>query len=512
MTASLALEVPELEALSPAEVAELLGLLTPAERARLDEALVPDAPAILTFREFVDRANPRFQWYDHCVWLAAVLQRVADDELLRVIIGAPPRHGKSEEVSRLFTAYYLYRHPERWVGLASYAAELAQTLSRNARDNYVRAGCAVRDDVTAAKHWETTAGGGMWAAGFGGPITGKGAHLLLIDDPIKNAEEAASETVGRRNRDWYRSTFYTRAEPGAAIIVMQTRWPGPGDLVGWLFEEEAEDEPEHWHVVLLEAEKEAEPPAIPATCTLEPDPRAPGEALCPARYPIERLKKIARRIGTFFYSALFQQRPRPRGGEMFPRDLATIVPAAPAGLRWLRYWDKAGTEGGGAYTSGVKMAIGPDDRVYVGDVVRKQVGSDARKRLMRQTAALDGVEVTVWMEQEPGSGGKESAEADIKLLAGFDVHAETATGDKVTRADPFAAQWQAGNVRLVAGAWNKAYLDEMEAAPHGKYKDQMDASSGAFNRLANSGAGLLDFYRDQAKAHQASKEQTHASA
>lgn len=441
----------------------------------------------MSFVEFVARVNPRFVWYDHCRRLAAVLQRVADGELTRVIIAAPPRHGKSEQVSRLFSAYYLYRHPERWVGMTSYAADLAYTLSRAARDNYTRAGGAIRDDAGAVKHWETGEGGGLWAAGFGGPITGKGAHLAIIDDPIKNAEEAASATIGERNRDWYRSTLYTRLEPGAAVIVMQTRWPGPGDLIGWLFEQETDgDEAEHWHVVSFEAEKEAELPEIPATCTLEPDPRAVGQALCPERYPLERLKKIARAIGSFFYAALFQQRPRARTGNMFPRHLATIIPAAPAGIRWVRYWDKAGTADGGKYSAGVKIGIDPDGLVIVGDVQRKQLGSHERNQLMRQTAELDGTATTIWTEQEPGSGGKESAEATIKLLAGFSVHADKVTGDKATRAEPFAAQWQAGNVRLVKGAWNTAYLDELEAFPTGTFSDQTDASSGAFNKCARS--------------------------
>ena len=467
------------------ELPELLGYLTPEEQQELD-ALLDNAP--LSFRDFVTRVNPRFVWYDHCVRLAAVLQRVADRELRRVLIAMPPRHGKSELVTRLFPAYCLYRRPDQWVAISSYAADLAHALSRNARSYYLAARGQMADDAAAMKMWETGQGGGLWACGVGGPATGRGFHVGIIDDPVKNAEEAASETIGKRNRDWYASTWYTREEPDGAMIIVQTRWPGPGDLIAHVLaleETDAEDEePEHWHVVLMEAEKESEPPELPATCMLEPDPRPVGAPLCPERYPQARLKKIATKIGSFFYSALFQQRPRPRTGRMFPKELAQILDAPSAGLRWIRYWDKAGTEGGGAATASVKMAIAPNGLVWIGDSVNAHLGDIARNLRIRQTAELDGPAVSIWIEQEPGSGGKESGQISIRQLAGYDVHVEAPTGDKVTRARHLAAQWQAGNVRLVAGAWNRGYLDRMDASPDAKEKDDMDASSGAFNKLA----------------------------
>src|SRR5690606_21222806 len=117
----------------------------------------------LSYRDFVSLVNPRFRWYRHAEALAAVLQRVADGEVSRLMVFMPPRHGKSEEVSRLFPAYYLLRHPAHWVGLSSYAADLAYTFSRAARDNYQRAGGAVRRDAAGVTHWETGGGGGMWA-------------------------------------------------------------------------------------------------------------------------------------------------------------------------------------------------------------------------------------------------------------------------------------------------------------------------------------------------------------
>ena len=179
----------------------------------------PNKP--LTFRQFIKLVNPKYKFYAHVEKLIVVLQRVADGEISRLMVFMPPRHSKSESVSRLFTAYYLYRYPDRWVGLCSYADALASTLSRNARENYKEAGGTLSQDAGAVHHWETGKGGGFWASGVGGPATGKGFHLGVIDDPVKNDEEAQSLTIRQRNKDWYLSTFYTREEPGAAIVVVQ---------------------------------------------------------------------------------------------------------------------------------------------------------------------------------------------------------------------------------------------------------------------------------------------------
>lgn len=285
----------------------------------------------LTFRAFVDLVNPRYVWYKHCQVLADVLQRVADGDLRRVMVFMPPRHGKSELVSRLFSAYYLYRHPDHFVGINSYAADLAYTFSRSARDNFTRAGGVLRDDASAVKHWLTTNDGGLWAAGVGGPITGKGGHLLIIDDPLKNAEEAASETIRAKHKDWYGSTLYTRLEPSGSLVVVQTRW-NEDDLSGYLLDNEKE-EPEYWHIVNMPAIADNDPLDFPVSCTIEPDDRIDGAALCPERFPIERLNKIRANpsVTEYFFSALFQQKPTPKSGNFFHRDWFTIVEVAPRG-------------------------------------------------------------------------------------------------------------------------------------------------------------------------------------
>jgi predicted phage terminase large subunit-like protein len=448
----------------------------------------------ISFREFVGKVNPRYRWYRHCEVLADVLQRVADGEIKRLMVFMPPRHSKSETVSRLFAAYFLYRYPQKWVGITSYSAELAYTLSRNARENYRKIGGQVNEEASAVKHWETGKGGGLWAAGVGGSITGKGWGLGLIDDPIKNAEDAASDVIRAKQQDWYSSTFYTREEPWSdtdpqsALIVIQTRWH-EADLSGWLLaEEKNDDDPERWHIVNLPAiAEEADPNQFPATCAIEPDWRKSGEALCPERRPLEKLLKICKRIGSYFFDSLFQQRPSAKEGEFFKMDKVEIVDAAPANLRRCRAWDLAATKVGGAFTCGTKVGVDSSGIYFVEDVKRGQWSADGVRSELRSTAVEDGQSVRIHLPQDPGQAGKDQAEQLVRHLAGFNVKAEPVSGSKEARAFSFAAQWNAGNVKLIKGPWNKAFKEELRQFPRGKFKDQVDSGSDAFNELALGG-------------------------
>ncbi len=444
----------------------------------------------LTFRAFVDSVNPRYVWYKHCQVLADVLQRVADGELRRVMVFMPPRHGKSELVSRLFSAYYLYRHPGRFVGINSYAADLAYTFSRSARDNFTRSGGAIRDDAGAVKHWLTTADGGLWAAGVGGPITGKGFNLGIIDDPLKNAEEASSETIRAKHKDWYGSTFYTRLEPAGSLVVVQTRW-NEDDLSGYLLSEER-DEPERWHIVNMPAIAEDEPQEFPPSCTIEPDERLPGEPLNPERYPLARLNTIAAKIGEYFFGSLYQQRPTPKSGNFFKREWFKPTPIAPLYSDRVRYWDISAAKSGGTgdWSVGTLVARDTQGRYYIEDVQRFQRQPFERNKEIKRIAATDkdrleplANQPTIYIEQPPGLG-IEASDNLIRELAGYIVYADPVRKDKETRAEPFKAQCQAGNVFVVTADWNRTWYAELESFPNGKHDDQVDSASSGFLKLA----------------------------
>jgi predicted phage terminase large subunit-like protein len=197
---------------------------------------------------------------------------------------------------------------------------------------------------------------------------------------------------------------------------------------------------------------------------------------------VERDKLV---MGAYAVAGQFQQLPAPRSGATFEWHKFEIVKALPVKpIKTVRYWDKAGTKDGGARTAGVKMSVYRDGTYYVVDVVAGQWEAAARERIIKQTAQLDGHAVEIWVEEEGGSGGKESAQSTIKNLAGYNIRSDRPTGDKALRAEPYAVQVGAGNVKILEGAWNKLFIDEHKTFPRGKYKDQIDAASGAFSKTA----------------------------
>jgi len=284
----------------------------------------------LLFRDFICAAFPTFQFHRLSELLIDLLQQVADGQLTRLIVCCPPRHGKSQLVSRLFPAYWVSRHPELFCAIASYSGELAYAHSREARHYYRVTGHALSKDSAAVGNWLTPQRGGCIAAGVNGPFTGKGYNLGIIDDPYKGPGDAKSALQRERLIDWLKSVWFTRAEPGltaegallpAAQVVVQTRWDHH-DMTAWLLEQEAEENPEHWTVLNLPAiaEPEAISMQIPHTCTKVADWRQSGEALCPERVPLDVLQRIRTRLGSYWWNALYQQRPSPAEGLLFRKQ------------------------------------------------------------------------------------------------------------------------------------------------------------------------------------------------
>ena len=176
--------------------------------------------------------------------------------------------------------------------------------------------------------------------------------------------------------------------------------------------------------------------------------------------------------------------PSPPAGGFFKPDNIEIVDALPADVTHrVRAWDLASSENEGDYTVGVHEAKGNDGYTYIVDVQRAQLGPDGVEKRIKQTAEVDGKSVLVRLPQDPGQAGKAQAKNFITKLAGFKVKAETVSGDKITRAQPFAAQVNVGNVKMLRGDWNKAFIEELRNFPNGRYDDQVDAGSDAFNEL-----------------------------
>jgi predicted phage terminase large subunit-like protein len=453
--------------------------------------------ARLRLLNFTNYTFPRYQAGAVHELMAGTLDQVLEGQIQRLMIFAPPQHGKSELVSVRFPAFWLGRRPDDPVIISSYAASLAESKSRQAREivesddfQVLCPGTTTRRDSRAVNEWNLAGHrGGLLAVGVGGPITGHGALLGIIDDPFENWEQAQSPTYRNRVWEWYRTTFRTRIWEGGVIILVMTRWH-EDDLAGRLLK----DQPGQWTVLRLPALAETQEErdennrrlGLP-TGAADPLSRQPGEALAPQRFSRNALLSLQHDVGSMGWSAEYQGVPRPSEGNRFKREWFEIVDALPAKCTFVRYWDKAGTESGGAYTAGVLMARTPERQYITVDVVRGQWSAGKREAVIKQIADLDRQRfgnVGIWVEQEPGSGGKESAQNTVITLAGYNVHAETVTGDKETRAEPLAAQAEVRNVKLLRGTWNWDYLEEITAFPNGTYKDQVDGSSGAFNHLA----------------------------
>lgn len=460
------------------------------------------APQDLTFSEFVSLVNRKYRWFRHCQQFAAIGERIATGELKRVMVFVPPRHGKSETFSRLFTAWFLWKHPHWWVGLASYGQDLANTLSRAAQSNYLAAGGTLVS--TNVMNWTTPEGGGMWCAGVGGPITGKGAHLLVIDDPLKDAEEAGSLVTREKVKEWYTSTFATREEPwsdtdqNAAIVIVQTRWH-EDDLAGWLLEEEKscqddERDPERWHVVSMEALKESGTPEIPSTCTLEPDWRKPGEALCPERRSAEWLDRLKRKLRAgYWWWSLYQQRPRPPEGSKIKREWIRYCAEAPDLVRWYRGWDTALTKGGDETGTVLIGVLGREvfiahasemneDSPEVRNAVKRHCSTDPHNTVCAvetSTASLN-----LWQDLKRDKSLERFALKDIK------VHGK----DKLSRAMGWINRLEAGEVFLVKGSWNARLVERWTKFTNsaGDQDALIDAMSVAFEAAFRSDGAEVD--------------------
>lgn len=458
--------------------------------------------------DFTSATKPDYElaWF-HDV-LCKTLDKVRTGEILKLIVELPPRHGKSELVSRRFPAMVLGDQPDTEIIACSYSATLASRMNRDVQrimmDQPYKA--IYPDSQLFGKNVRTVAEGGSWlrnndifeivdhkgsyrSAGVGGGITGQGFDLGIIDDPYKDRKQANSAVQRAAVWEWYTSTFLTRGAPGCRQVVCHTRWH-KHDLIGMILELE----PEEWTVLRFPAIQEIEEDDEPRLY----DTREEGEALWPSRYSVNKLMKLQKTIGPVEWASLFQQRPIIKGGDMFkPREWIkpdNYVKALPqqSNFKTLWYWDNAGTQDGGANTAGT-LAGFIDGRFYIMRSVAGQWSAgnrEAVKRAEAERAKALYKTVTIYNEQEPGSAGVEQFQNTTRTLAGFAVKADRVTGSKESRAEVLAAQMEAGNVYIYApddgdNKWIGELLDELESFPKGKRKDRVDSVTGAYNMSVN---------------------------
>lgn len=350
----------------------------------------------------------------------------------------------------------------------------------------------VRRDAAGTRKFINTSSGFSEARPFS-KMTGGRGNRVKIDDP-HDTEGAESDKVRAKTVKIMREAISDRLNDqtkDAIVLIMQRLHEKDCAAVakelGYThLELPMEFEVARRCVTVLRPANDGNP------AVLFEDPRTEeGELLFIERFPADAVADLKKAKGSYAWAGQYQQRPVPREGGLFKRHWfeGKVIKVAPPGTIWWRHWDlAASTRKTSARTAGVKMGRTPDGKFVVGHVVKTQAEGDAVRRLIKSTAEIDGHEVGISLPQDPGQAGKVQKADFITQLAGWNVRAEPETGDKFTRAEPFSAQCEGGNVYLVEGDWNSDYLDELCLFPGGTWKDQVDASSGAFGRLVKPAA------------------------
>lgn len=446
----------------------------------------------------LEPTNP-LKWSWHLDAMCEHLQAISEGRMEpRLVINIPPGSSKSMIVSVLWQAWEWgpFGKPSLRYLTTSFEEENVKRDTRKTRDlirsEWFR---ALWPDVVLTRAGETSFASSATGTREGVPfasITGKRGDRFVIDDPhsLDGAESPAEREKATR-RFLEGGLNRVNDQTASAIVVVMQRLH-EADLSGVLLSRQLG----FAHLLIP---MEFEPGRSLSTPIGWRDPRTyDGELMDPTRMPREAVDRL-KSVSAYSWAGQYQQRPVPREGGLFKREWfeGRIIRQEPAGTVWVRHWDLAATASAkAARTAGVKMGRTPDGKYVVAHVVKtQQEGAEVRK-LIRATAEIDnanGERCEISLPQDPGQAGKVQKQDFVAGLAGFVVRAQPETGDKITRAEPFSAQCEAGNVSLIEGAWITDYLDELCLFPGGMFKDQVDASSGAFGRLVKPAAPVALF-------------------
>ena len=464
--------------------------------------IVPSLRPMTSFPDWLREVSPAWRWdWDYQQLIFARLERVTANLCDRLMLALPPRHGKSELTTVRYAAWRLECDPTLQIIIGAYNQTLAERFSRRVR-RIVESRLPLADDRKAANEWETTQGGGVRAAGVGSGVTGMGAHLIIIDDPVKSREEAESEAYRERCYNWYTDDIYTRLEPGGCIIEIQTRWHML-DLAGRIL---ASDEAEQWEVLNLPALAE------------EGDPlnRQPGQALCPDRYDEEALARIQAVLGSYSFNALYQGRPTSPEGNLFKREWWRYYEEAPDDFDIiLQSWDMAFKETKDSdYVVGQAWGHRPSNKgKYL--LQQKRDRADLVKTLVMVRAMQrdnPDTDLTLVEDKANGPAVLSALQPEMPTLLAIDPQ-----GGKEARAAAVSPQVETGQVYLpclgyrpdgkpILEPWVEKFINELAAFPSGAHDDQVDATSQALNKLRTYDYDVADREPTEAEAAQAQHE------
>lgn len=416
-------------------------------------------------------SGEKFKIYRHIEYIEDKIYNALLNGGGRFIITLPPRHGKSEFLSKWIPAWYLDTFDDRNVILTSYGDDLATGFGRWVRNHFEyneHALSSLSSDSAAANRFRIQDGGEMITAGIGGPITGRGGHLLMIDDPYKNWVDANSPNYRKTVRDWFDTTFYTRQEPGATIILIQTRWHHE-DLAGYLMSEHSEN----WELINLPALAEDN----------DPLGRIYGEALCRERYDENALNAIKSGMADQHWQSLYQQRPTKQGGEIIKREWWQYYDMAPACSWKVQFWDTAQKPGitndYSICATWGKAANG----FYLLDLFRAKLEAPDLENAIQQ-------QFNKWRPNEVQIEDKSSGSSMIQYCrrkTTIPVRAyDPGQKDKILRAIEATPLIRSGKCFLPRQAsWLSDFIVEHEQFPNAAHDDQVDTTSQMADYFSN---------------------------
>lgn len=454
--------------------------------------------------DFVSYTMPSFQhgWFNKII--AQELQQFYFDVMAgkqpRLLIQAPPRSGKSELFSRRFPAWAFGQNPDLQMIAASYSSDLSSRMNRdvqriiddetykdifpetslNNQNVQTVAGKALRN----SEIFEIVGNKGAYrSAGVGGGITGMGADIAIIDDPVKDAKEANSQTVRDSVWDWYTTTFYTRLSPKSGILLGMTRWH-EDDLAGRLLNEMKADG-DQWRVV-----------SFPAIAEQDEDYRKEGDALHPERYDLTHLSKIRKAVGTQTWNALYQQRPSSKGGDIIKGKWFKRYSIAPRFKRVIIAADTAQkTKEHNDYSVFIVAGLCRDGGIYIIDLIRGKWEAPELEAKLSDTFnryKSQGVN-NVYIEDK--SSGTSLIQT-IQRKRSMPIKGVQVDADKYTRVLGVQGYIESGYVYLPDDAeWVAEFIDECEkftATDSHKNDDQVDTLVMAINELKSGNVNILD--------------------
>jgi predicted phage terminase large subunit-like protein len=414
----------------------------------------------------------------HTDLICEKLMEVERGECTRLILCLPPRHSKSMTVSETFPSWFLGRNPDRRVIEVSYGDSLAKRFGRENKKKINEFGKEIFGiELDRANASNNNFGiidhrGGMISAGVGGSITGEGADLLIIDDPIKNRKEALSPTYKEMIWNEWQNTLLTRLHPGGRVIIILTRW-SEDDLVGRLLEKEGDQ----WDVISLAAECEDEDDLLN---------RKIGEPLWKERgFDEDWIKKMKSEVGSFVWSALYQQSPRPSGGSIVKRDWFQYYRYVDQFDELIQSWDCTFKDANDSdYVVGTVWGK-KGGNYYLVDLVRDKMGIVATMSAIRSMSAKHPRALTKLIEDK--ANGSAVIEMLKNEIAGIIPYSPK--DSKIARLQAVAPIIESGNVYLPdpsMAPWVHDFIEEIISFPNGKFDDQTDSMSMALLRLMSN--------------------------